>query len=346
MGELTFVGLGLGSRGISIEGLAAVREADMAYVEYYTSPREPKLVAEVENASGRKVTVLDRFMVEDGKRLLSEAKEKKVVLAVQGDPMMATTHMELRVRAIRAGISTRVVHGATIMSAAASASGLHVYKLGRIMTYAREGANRGAEVYRTVHRNLLQGLHTLILLEYDVEKDVGVAPGEVFEGLIRAEADLKRNVVSKETFAVVVSRVGWDDELVRAGMLSHLQAQDFGSPPHCVIIPGKLHFTEAEALSAITGTEEEGIGDNTKGAMRTAQVLVPRYVEKTKNALKRAREELKGVYPDLMENATLYTADAERFLANGEDELAMMSIGYAEGLLQSLAFTDRLEIEW
>jgi diphthine synthase len=290
--------------------------------------------------------VLDRSAIEDGRRLLEEAKDKKVVLAIQGDPMLATTHTDLRVRATKAGIPTRVVYGATIISAAASASGVHAYKLGGVITYAGSGATRGEEVYRAVHRNLLHGLHTLILLEFDVEKDEGVAPAEVFRGLIRAEANLKRGVISNDTFGVTVSRAGWEDESVRAGTLSDLQAQDFGGPPHCVIIPGKLHFTEVEALSAITGIEEGKIGDNTRSIVSTAQALVPRYVEKTKNALKRAKEGLKGGYLDLLENVTLYTVDAERFLANGEDELAMMSIGYAEGLLQALTFTDRLEIEW
>ena len=69
---------------------------------------------------------------------------------------------------------------------------------------------------------------------------------------------------------------------------------------------------------------------------RTAQVLVPRYVEKAKKALGTARESLKEGHDELFENSELYIRDAESFLANGQDELAMLSVGYAEGLIDSL----------
>jgi diphthamide biosynthesis methyltransferase len=47
MGRLSFVGLGLGPRGISLEGLDELRSADIVYLEYYTSPHEPKLLKEL-----------------------------------------------------------------------------------------------------------------------------------------------------------------------------------------------------------------------------------------------------------------------------------------------------------
>ena len=343
MGRLTFVGLGLGSRGTSLEGIIAIKEADQAYLEYYTSPHEPTLLEELERASERKLIVVNRGFVEDGKRLLEQAKTLDVVLSVQGDPMLATTHSELWVRAMKAGIQTRIIHSATILSAAASVSGLHVYKFGKTITYPREAASRN-EAYRTVHRNLVQGLHTLLLMEYDAEKNEGVTSVEVFGGLLEAESSLKRNVISDNTFALVLSRIGWDDGRVVGGRFSELIRAPAGKPPQCVIIPGALHFTELEALVAITGLRDEEVFDNTKNVQRTAQVLVPRYVEKTKNALKRAREGVNGVHPDLLENAELYMKDAERFLANGEDELAMLSIGYAEGLLDSLTFTNKFDL--
>jgi diphthine synthase len=79
---------------------------------------------------------------------------------------------------------------------------------------------------------------------------------------------------------------------------------------------------------------------------RTAQVLIPRYTEKAKKALQVARTNLKEGYEELFENVELYTKDAETFLASGQDELAMLSVGYAEGLLDALRFTGKLEMEW
>ena len=51
-------------------------------------------------------------------------------------------------------------------------------------------------------------------------------------------------------------------------------------------------------------------------------------------------------YDTLLENVELYTKDAEGFLARGEHELAMLSMGYAEGLLDSAGFTGRAKIDW
>ncbi|HEV2226772.1 MAG TPA: SAM-dependent methyltransferase, partial [Nitrososphaerales archaeon] len=122
MGSLSFVGLGLGPKGISIEGVDELKSVDTIYLEYYTTPHEPSLLRELEKVSGKSLAIVDRDFVEDGTKILEEASRKKVALAVLGDPMIATTHDELRARAIRQGIETRVVHAATIASAAASAS--------------------------------------------------------------------------------------------------------------------------------------------------------------------------------------------------------------------------------
>src|SRR5579872_3693640 len=60
LGKLTFVGLGLGDQGVSIGGVRAIKEADTAYLEYYTTPHEPRLLQELESAAGRTLTIVDR----------------------------------------------------------------------------------------------------------------------------------------------------------------------------------------------------------------------------------------------------------------------------------------------
>lgn len=346
LGKLTFVGLGLGDQGASIAAIRAIHDADSAYLEYYTSPFAPRLLQEVEHASQKTMTVVDRSFVEDGKSILEEAANGSVVLAVQGDPMIATTHSDLLVRAVSRGIETQVVHGATIPTAAASASGLHYYKFGASMTYTQSSTNHHEQVYKRVHQNLLERCHTLLLLEYDVERGRGVGPSALIEGLLQAEQNFRREVVSEETFIIVMARLGTQKESVMAGTFRSMREVDFGEAPHVAIIPAGLHFSEKEALSAVARVPEKEIGDNSAKIRRTAEVLIPRYVEKAKKALSTARDSLKGDYDELFENAELYTKDAENFLANGQDELAMLSIGYAEGLIDALKFTGKLNIEW
>jgi diphthine synthase len=346
MGKLTFVGLGLGDQGVSLGGIKAIEAADTSYLEYYTSPYAPRLLSELEGAAHRTLTVVDRSFVEDGKAILEEASARNVVLAVQGDPMIATTHSDLLVRAVGRGIQTEIIHAATIPTAAASASGLHYYKFGATVTFTRSSQTYHEQVYKRVHTNLLERCHTLLLLEYDVENRKGVGPLELIEGLMQAERNYKREVVSERTFLVVLSRVGTTRASVRAGSFGGLSELDFGEPPHVAIIPSTLHFSEKEALAAIARIDQEEIGDNSANVRRTAEVLVPKYVEKAKKALGTARANLKDGYDELFENAELYARDSETFLANGQDELAMLSVGYAEGLIDALTFTGKLKLEW
>jgi diphthine synthase len=346
MGSLCFVGLGLGPLGVTLEGLEEIRKADIVYLEYYTTPHEPTILDVLEKAAGRQLSVVDRGFVEDGGSILEEASRSRVCLVVPGDPMIATTHSDLRVRALRAGIETRVVHAASIASAAASASGLHFYKFSRATTITCETLANPEQAYRQLHRNLLEGSHTLFLLEYDTEGERGVSPSEAIEGLLRAESNFKRGVVSDDTFALVLARVGRRDQRNVAGAFSSLVRADCGDPPHSLIVPGRLHFTEVESVCSVFGVESSAVRDNSEGVRSTSQVLVPRYVEKAKRALESVRGRLPPEYSAVAENAELYMKDALDFLAKGDDELAMLSIGYAEGLLDSLGFAGVVRIEW
>ena len=346
MGRLSFVGLGLGPKGATLEGIDELRASDVIYLEYYTTPHEPSLLDELARATGRDPVVVDREFVEDGGRILSEAAVKKVALAVLGDPMVATTHGELQARAIRRGVETKVIHSATIASAAAGESGLHSYKFSRTVTVTRESVGKLTQAYHILHQNLLQGAHTLLLLEYDVKSGEGVTPAAAMAGLLLAEGNFKRGVVDGETFALVLSRVGRGDAKSDAGVFGQLAKADFGEPPHCVVIPGKLHFSEVDAISAIFGLPEGSVKSNSDRVLRTAQALVPKYVSKTRKALDSVRPRLGPQYEHVLENAELYMKDAESFLANGEDEMAMLSVGYAEGLLDSLAFAGVVKIDW
>src|SRR5260370_32531667 len=63
LGELVFVGLGLGDRGISLAGVDAIKASDSAYLERYTSPPSPDLVEDLEAATGKKVSLVGREFV-------------------------------------------------------------------------------------------------------------------------------------------------------------------------------------------------------------------------------------------------------------------------------------------
>ena len=62
------------------------------------------------------------------------------------------------------------------------------------------------------------------------------------------EEKRKENIVTKKTFCVGCARVGSNDAIIKAGTAEDILKHNFGAPMHCLIVPGKLHFMEEEAL--------------------------------------------------------------------------------------------------
>jgi diphthine synthase len=226
-------------------------------------------------------------------------------------------------------------------------TGLHVYKFGRMVTMMSEPQS-AISVYNTVYENLLTGSHTLILTEYRLDGDAEpyfLDPGKVLEMLLDVESDQKHRVVSSETFAVVASRIGGSDQKIVSGRLESLMPFEFGPGPHSVVITGSLHFTESDALKSLSQNLDEP-SDNSREITRISAQMIQRYAPKAKVAIQNMREflrtnstaqESKGMF-EVLDNADLYIADAERFLNQGKQELAVLSIGYAEGLVDALRF--------
>lgn len=263
---LTFIGLGLqGSEGMSLAGLREARGADAIYAELYTSLVPELDLSKLERRLGKSIKVLDREAVEQcPDEILDAAKTGKVAFLVPGDPMVATTHVDLRLRAERAGIETRVIHGTSIASAAPGLAGLQSYKFGRSATVPFPD-NPSETPYRVLAENLRRGLHTLLLLDIRVGEGRALSANEAIKILLDLESKLKKGVFTPQTLAVVVARAGSPNPQVKADRVERLQKLDFGQPPHVLIVPGKLHFLEAEALRVFAGAPEEEVEKHARG---------------------------------------------------------------------------------
>lgn len=261
MGELVFVGMGLyDEKDISLRGIEELRIADKVFVELYTSHMAGLSVANLEKLCGKPVTIVSRREVEDeeGKDILEASRDGKVAFLVPGEPMVATTHVALRIKAEKEGIKTRIVHSSSIISAAISLSGLQSYKFGRNVTIPFPEERVFSEVpYQVIAQNRSLGLHTLCLLDVSVEKRRFMTVNEGLTYLLKLENVKKKDVLNEDTLAVGIARAGSPNPEVRADTIEKLRRRDFGSPPHSIIIPGNLHFMEAEALITLAGAPEE-----------------------------------------------------------------------------------------
>ncbi len=339
---LTFIGLGLSNeKGLTQEAMDALKRADIVYLETYTSPLPSKIKIP-------KAQEVSRTFVEDGRKILSESADRNVILLCYGDPMVATTHTDLRVRAERNGVRTKVIHSTSILSAIPGETGLHSYKFGRTVTMTRAAPAKNLYVYHSLHANLLNGLHSLILLEYDSSSNFFLDPKTAIRSLLETEQEQKKLVIPPECFIIVCSRIGQSTQRIVGGKASSLSKKNFGKPPHAIVLPGELHYTEDEALRYVCKIKND-MTSNSARVKLPAVEMVSKYVAKAKKALEgaRSRAQKEGKrFDSLFENVELYTLDAERFLNEGKHELAILSIGYAEGLLDSLNFTNQLDVEW
>jgi diphthine synthase len=259
LGEIIFVGLGLhDDTGISLRGLEETKAADNVFIELYTSLLPDFSVKHFEKFSGKKVYVVSRKELEEenGVVILKVAETRKVVLLVPGDPLIATTHVALRMQAEKLGIKTRIVHGTSILSAVIGLSGLHNYKFGKSVTIPLPSENPSETPYEVIGQNKKFGLHTLCLLDVKVEENRYMEIHEGLESLLRIEKKRKEKIVAMDTLVVGIARAGSNNPTVKAGFLKDLLNYDFGDPPHSIIFPGKLHFMEAEALIVLAGAPD------------------------------------------------------------------------------------------
>lgn len=250
MKQLIFVGLGLNDeKGISLHGLEETRNADTVFIELYTNLLPEFSLKQFEVLSKKKVNILTRHNLEEenGEVVLNAAEKGNIVLLVPGDPFVATTHVALRIEAEKRGISTRIIHGASAISAVIGVTGLHNYKFGKTVTIPFT-ENSSETPYNVIAQNKMFGLHTLCLLDLRANEERFLSINEGIKQLLTIEEKKGKKVFTPETLAIGVARVEGLNQVVKADWAAQLTKYDFGGPPQSLIVPGELHFMEVEAL--------------------------------------------------------------------------------------------------
>jgi diphthine synthase len=244
-------------KGISLQGVEECKGADSIFLELYTNMLPGFSAKRFEKLLGKKVQFISRndLEEEDGVVVLSAAEKGKTVFLVPGDPLIATTHVTLRIAAKKRGIETRVVHGASIISAVIGLSGLQNYKFGKTVTIPFP-ENFSETPYNVIKQNKLLGLHTLCLLDLTVDRERFLTINEALTLLSKTERRRKEKIVTPTAIVLGVARAGSKNPTVKAACIKELLKLDFGGPPQSLIFPGELHFMEAEALVALAGAPE------------------------------------------------------------------------------------------
>lgn len=236
---LYLIGLGLDVKDISLKSIEILKKCKAVYLESYTI-EFPYKTAEIEKIIKKKIILADRDTLETKvEGIIENAKKQDIAVLIYGDPLSATTHIDLLLRARKLKVKTKIIHNSSILTAIAD-TGLQLYKFGKVASIPKwQSSFKPESFYDIFKENQSIKAHTLFLL------DIGL---EVSEALYYFEEISLRRKEDLQTFTVIVcSRLGTDNQVIEKGKLSDLAKKKFKNPS-CIIIPSQLHFMEAEML--------------------------------------------------------------------------------------------------
>lgn len=259
---LWLIGIGPGDLGNMTERARSVaRRCKKRYLEGYTAV----LPSEQEGLLESVVGPWERLMrpsVETPDSLLSEARDESVALLVVGDPMQATTHIDLEARCMDEGVGFEVIPGMSATSLAVSLSGLQSYRFGRQVTLPYPyGDYLPTSPFEMIKINLEGGLHTLVLLDLDptgmgFDLPSPMSPSQAVSTLEKMslkslEGDNRKgqsSVVVRDWECMLLSDIGTKSQRVCSGSLEEI-SQIQGGWVHTLIIPAEMSDNEREAFS-------------------------------------------------------------------------------------------------
>ena len=277
---LFLIGMGPGGVSNMTEGaISAAKAADHRRYEAYTALWSEEDLSELEDRIGP-IEKIMRPEVEKPAQLLELASTSSVALLVVGDPLQATTHVDLQLQAAEAGVSCSVIHGISITSIVSGAVGLSNYKFGRqtTLTYSYEGGWIATSPLEVIGLNHAQGLHTLVFLDLDPTgagtgdqrpmqpKDAVESLLSMAEKLLLYSEEMPTNTVYdrmkfdsvvkicneiSSLMVILCSDMGTKKQAIRYLSVSELSGATEGGL-HCLVIPSELSEVEVTALQRWT----------------------------------------------------------------------------------------------
>ena len=259
---LWLIGIGPGDLDhITERAKRVAKGCSKRYLEGYTAilpPIEEKRLEAVVGPWER----LMRDRVESPENMLDEARVSSVALLVVGDPMQATTHIDLEERCAEEGIGFNVIPGLTATALAVSLSGLQSYRFGRQVTIPfSDGEYLPTSPFEMICKNKEAGMHTLALLDLDptgmgLEQPRPMTPREAVDHLVRMnERSEEFNQLVEDWQGLLLSDLGTEEERVVSGKMreiSHIE----GGHIHALIIAAEFSGMEEEAFERLRLTEE------------------------------------------------------------------------------------------
>ena len=261
---LRLIGIGPGDLGLmTVDAVEAAAGSDHRFLEGYTATLPPEQEDLLESRIGP-WTRLMRPDIEMPEELLRLARSSVVALLVVGDPMQATTHVDLLLRARDAGLDTEIIPGISATTLAITLSGLQSYRFGRQVTLPFPyGDYLPVSPLRYILDNKSRNLHTLVLLDLDptglgVTSPVHMSPAEAGGVLLKmvekysVEDDSEMGAVKgvSDWPVIVLSDLGTRESRVCSTNIRGISNVK-GGRIHCLILPSSMDDLEQSGFDGM-----------------------------------------------------------------------------------------------
>ena len=261
---LRLIGIGPGDLGLmTVDAVEAAAGSDHRFLEGYTAT----LPIEQEELLESRIGPWNRLMrpdIEMPEELLRLARSSVVALLVVGDPMQATTHVDLLLRARDAGLDTEIIPGISATTLAITLSGLQSYRFGRQVTLPFPyGDYLPVSPLRYILDNKGRNLHTLVLLDLDptglgVTSPVHMSPAEAGGVLLKmvekysVEDDSEMGAVKgvSDWPVIVLSDLGTRESRVCSTNIRGISNVK-GGRIHCLILPSSMDDLEQSGFDGM-----------------------------------------------------------------------------------------------
>ena len=269
MGGLWLIGIGPGNPELlTLKAVDAAKKCEFRFLEGYTAVLSADDEVKINSLIGGWEKLM-RPEIENPKKLLTLAKSHNVALLIIGDPLQATTHVDLQLRCEEEGIICNIIPGISITTLI-GVTGLQNYRFGRQTTMVYPFNNYiPTSPYETILNNYNNDLHSLVLFDLDpsgkgVDEQTPMKCNQAIEIMFKMKSKLAENhdnfvdQIDENTKAVLCCNLGLSNQKITYSTLEHLGngvGWDDDVLMGCLIIPTKLHDIEDAALERWAYTE-------------------------------------------------------------------------------------------
>lgn len=251
---LFLIGTGISKNGLTIEAIDICKRSKTVFFDNYTSHINDITMEYLSKNNIIPKQLARAALEEQIDTLLLQAKDDDVSVLIGGDPMLATTHKIIQIRAYSLKIPVTVIHAGSIMNALMGESGLDFYRFGKIATITRWSQNyKPISFYDSIIINSKNDMHTILLCDFDSTKNESIPLSEALLYITNAEEQKQLGFLDEDKKIIIFHNVGLIGEKRVFCSIKEAKKLQMDLGMHAIIVPSRTSQLEIEMLNVLYG---------------------------------------------------------------------------------------------